>query len=152
MMYFASICESCASKPVSLPLTGSLREKTGPVSVPPTLSTPACLIFAIRVPDGIELATGASAITLSTLSPPAPADPEDDPAPLDSSLLLAHPASTREAVAPQARARPFRRRFTVSVLLSRGSEPWRGSRARDRCARRRRTSRARRSRRRRRRP
>src|SRR3954469_4687114 len=141
MMYFASICESCASKPVSLPLTGSLREKTGPVSVPPTLRTPACLIFAIRVPDGMELATGASASHLSMLPPLLPpADPEEDPEPLESSLLLAQPASASDVVAAQARRIVARRRFTVSVLLSCGSRPWRGSPGRDRCARRRRTN------------
>src|SRR3954468_17794438 len=106
MMYFASIWERSASKPVSFPLTGSLIENTGPVSVPPTLSTPACLIFSIRVPDGMELATGASASSLSMLSPllpPADPDPEEDPEPLESSLLLAQPAIPRDAVTPQVR-------------------------------------------------
>jgi hypothetical protein len=65
MMYFASICESPASKPVSLPVIGSRSENRGVWSLPATISTPAARIFAISLPGGMSaaLATGAESMS-----------------------------------------------------------------------------------------
>src|SRR4051812_38197485 len=56
-----------ASKPVTLPVAGSLRENNAPWSVPPRISLPRCLIVSAQEPAGIAAAsaTGDPAITWS---------------------------------------------------------------------------------------
>ena len=48
---------SPASKPVILPVAGSLSEKIAPWSVPPRMSLPRCLILSAHEPAGIAAAS-----------------------------------------------------------------------------------------------
>src|SRR3954464_8841465 len=64
-----------ASKPVTLPVAGSLRENSAPWSVPPRISLPRCLIVSAQEPAGIAAAsaTRGPAGTLADTPPAAPA-------------------------------------------------------------------------------
>ena len=58
---------SPASKPVTLPVAGSLIENSGPESVPPRISLLRCLILSAQEPAGIDAgsATGEPAMIWS---------------------------------------------------------------------------------------